>query len=486
MIILIYIKDYAIKNNYGCLVYCKNGLNKSVAVVVAYLIRHSDYNLIQSIKKIRNVRSNIDIDKALMYSLYQYEILIKGYSSLNSNIDVNIEDMDESNDLDEEKFEDKVMICLRMNNLMDLNHLLQDNNTNRHQIIVRRCLFTFTKEKVNEILEMYPDIKTPNFIKLYKFAIQTSLSISEHLLDELGCKNALRQGMHSVLTNSSLFYEECNDYFHLLLTTKKNSQELDTSLSSIHQVMKYFFKIVKFDYRFYEQFINLLIKRIVKNQFDITKENQLLQALSMFNDLCERANNIISSHSLFNDILQEYKRNNDQKSLSLSTIRTIPLVEASKSIYNNCIDSNNEFLPPILPDKLANEWYSFKEYVDLNYQRKLYILPQFGDCEMNVNINGKRYTIIVNTAMMCILCLFNDVDDEIGLTFNDIKSKLNINEKIIKPALNSILKGSYIGSGTRKALLILKSSNENSESVYLLNSEFSSNSKRFKIPMSKD
>lgn len=468
------------------MVYCKNGLNKSVSVIVAYLIRHTDYNLLQAIKKVRSINPKINIDKTLMYHLYQYEIIVKGESSLDSN-DVKVENLKKEIDIDEKKLMEQVTELIQMNKFAELNHLLQisENRTDKHLIILRRCIYFITRDRINQILEMYPDIKTPKFLKIYNFAYETSLAISEHILDELGCKNALRQGIHSILSNNPLFYDECNNYFHLLLTTKKSDQDFDSSLSSIHKSMTYFSKIVNFDNVFKEQYINLLTKRIIKNQFDISRENQLLQSLSMFDVLCEHSNNIISSYSLFMNILQEYKNEHIKKSLILSSIRSIPLIDVSKSVYKYCIDDSNEYMAPILPDRLANEWYNFKEYIDNNYQRKLYVLPQFGDCEMNVNINGKNYTITVNTVMMCILYLFNDIDKNEGLTFNDIKTKTNIHENILKPALHSILKGNYVGSGTRDALILESLIHNSSEPVYILNYNFSSKSKRFKIPMSK-
>jgi hypothetical protein len=129
-----------------------------------------------------------------------------------------------------------------------------------------------------------------------------------------------------------------------------------------------------------------------------------------------------------------------------------------------------------LPLDVYPMWNSFKTFVE-SEGRKVALLPNLGEAQLTTTLGGKQYTLDVTTPMMLVLCSFNDNGE--ATTIEGLKKSLNLPSKLLVQTLHSLSQPSC-------QLLVRQTEKPDSpiaeEDVFVLNEDFTSKLRRFKVP----
>mmetsp|Transcript_35351 Transcript_35351/g.69617 ORF Transcript_35351/g.69617 Transcript_35351/m.69617 type:complete len:760 (+) Transcript_35351:131-2410(+) len=116
------------------------------------------------------------------------------------------------------------------------------------------------------------------------------------------------------------------------------------------------------------------------------------------------------------------------------------------------------------------EWHS-----SVHNQRRLVWQHAQGSAQIRATFNGKSYTLLVNTLQATALDMFNT---DTRFTFNELKSKLNLDDQTLKHLLHSL------SCGKNKIILKDSSSKKISETdVFWANEKFKSKLRKISLPM---
>jgi hypothetical protein len=316
------------------------------------------------------------------------------------------------------------------------------------------------KEKKEKKQAAYPKFTSDiSFIHDIIHIYQRTVFLVETFFDKnpLCCKRSLDSFVKYL--NNPIIYEDkkinCHfqdfivDYGDKILQNKLLKDVEDSEKALCIYCYAFFSMIIEKD-RFIDAWGNSMASRIINgNLKNYVLEDLFIQTSifdkssdqSMWQKCTSMLNHFQESPALNEEFQKSLESSNDSLPIQFSSL-TQNFVDWTKHIS---IDANKIILPDISLDLLPsvlrecnikyNEWYLDK----FNGGRNLKWVYEYGGVEMEIRISKKKYLFNFPSTLQAIIAMiFSESSGPIK--FDDIKQRTNINDDILKRALDSLCK----------------------------------------------
>lgn len=487
---MIFQVENAIEENVSCLVYCRNGVNKSAAVVSAYLMRKYGLDIVQAISICKIVQHNVDLDKFMMFHLLKYQThCMSKYSKETDNTVPEILNDSQVLPFDE----DLIKGFISKRNWEDLRSLdLSLKGDSAWVELICKNFYEQTLQDVENMTEQYPDIYNPSFKEMVSYSSTVKECIRMYLPShESSLFNAVNQAFYKVLYKRDIFFDSIVAIFQSLISSTMHGSRFESLIKEYCNVLQCLLEMVPMTDYFCQSYKNSFVRRFVKKKLDLEKENIALFNLEPISaSLVRHVRRMILASEGTNSQLQLFTQG---RSLVTYNLTSFDEIDFPKSYLKPCLDKKGHIISPILPEDVALSLYTFTQEFNFNDNRKLCVLPQYGEADIHIILGSSSYSITVSTSIMCVLSQVAEYSDFGPVSFAQLLKGTNLPEKILTATLSAIIRGKYPGTKTKDSIIVFKAIKEKKvdtmsympEDTFGFNEDFKSKAKRFRIPFIK-
>jgi cullin 1 len=454
-------------------------LNQKIILNISDInIIHEINNIIKKEMKEKNKYINNITEKKLL------DILINEFVVSNINILIDNEYTGFNKLLKNELYDDLSIMYSLFKKTENNTIILQKTNTNGLSKM-NKLFFNFINEDCENIIDNYcnnlkdinikKDIILDKFIKgiikLYNFYININLlyfqkdtTFSKSILDCI-TKVVNRDNYNMAL----LLSKYCDKIF------KKGASKFieNTIIEEMNNLIILFNCLDDKDV-FLEFYRILLSKRLLNNTSNSNYDERKMISKLKLNCGNQNVSNLVgmlNDIEICKDLSINYKKNDTTNKLNVS-------------VFTHGFWPTYTEIKMNIPNELQNYKSIFEKYYKNNTSsKKLSWIYNLGSCELIMEINNKKYIMMLSLLQSCVLMMFNN---SINLSFNDIYNNLSMkveniygsSELVLKKILHSLIFGKY-------KILIKQTKNKSIKNtdVFNINTKFKCKLNRFKIIM---